>query len=44
MAKKKPKASGDREERLGRCIGDVIQELLVAHENGRDVNLVIWHL
>ena len=27
-----------------RCIGDVIQELLAAHENGRDVNLVIWHL
>ena len=23
-----------------RCIGDVIQELLAAHENGRDVNLV----
>ena len=27
-----------------RCIGDVIQELLAAHESGRDVNLVIWHI
>jgi len=42
MAKKKPKdanSAGSREERLVRCIGDVIQELLAAHENGRDVNL-----
>ena len=33
-------SAGSREERLVRCIGDVIQELLAAHENGRDVNLV----
>ena len=28
-----------REERLVQCIGDVINDLILAHQEGRDVNL-----
>lgn len=39
MAKKKKASQLSREERLVLCIGDIIAELIVAHKEGRDVQL-----
>lgn len=40
MTKKKPLGIGlTREERMVLCIGEVVQELLKAHEERKDVNL-----
>ena len=34
-----PALNLSREERMVQCIGDIIQELLVAHDQGTDINL-----
>ncbi len=39
MVKREKSGLASREERMVQCIGDVIQELIAAHEAGKDVNL-----